>query len=264
MQGLARKLMDDEEEAPDAIRQPQVRPDELRILEALLFASKEPLDEKTLAERMPEGVELAQTLAMLKDEYAPRGVNLVKVNGRWTFRTANDLAWLLTREAIQPRKLSRAAIETLAVIAYHQPVTRAEVEDIRGVTMSKGTIDVLLETGWIRPRGRRKVPGRPITYGTTEAFISHFGLEQLTDLPGLDELKGSGMLEGHLPPNFSVPIPSDDPALREDEDPLEPGDLDLGLAPRAESEEAQDQPNEQPAEPQADVTAETPEGRPEE
>ena len=240
MQGLARKLMDDEEEAPEAIRQPQVRPDELRILEALLFASKEPLDEKTLAQRLPEGVELAQTLAMLKDEYAPRGVNLVKVNGKWTFRTANDLAWLLTREAIQPRKLSRAAIETLAVIAYHQPVTRAEVEDIRGVTMSKGTIDVLLETGWIRPRGRRKVPGRPITYGTTEAFISHFGLEQLTDLPGLDELKGSGMLDGHLPPNFNVPIPSDDPTLREDEDPLEPGDLDLGLAPRADSEETQD------------------------
>ncbi len=248
MQGLARNLMDDEEEAPEAIRQPQVRPDELRILEALLFASKEPLDEKTLAQRLPEGVELAQTLAMLRDEYAPRGVNLVKVNGKWTFRTANDLAWLLTREAIQPRKLSRAAIETLAVIAYHQPVTRAEVEDIRGVTMSKGTIDVLLETGWIRPRGRRKVPGRPITYGTTEAFISHFGLEQLTDLPGLDELKGSGMLDGHLPPNFNVPIPSDDPTLREDEDPLEPGDLDLGLAPRADSEETQDHSAEQSAE----------------
>jgi segregation and condensation protein B len=268
MQGLARKLMDDEQEAPEAIRQPQVRPDELRILEALLFASKEPLDEKTLMQRLPEGVDLAQTLAMLKDEYAPRGVNLVKVNGKWTFRTANDLAWLLTREAIQPRKLSRAAIETLAVIAYHQPVTRAEVEDIRGVTMSKGTIDVLLETGWIRPRGRRKVPGRPITYGTTEAFISHFGLEQLGDLPGLDELKGSGMLDGHLPPNFSVPIPSDDPALREDEDPLEPGDLDLGLAPRAESEETQEQsneqPKEQPAEPQADDTAREAEGRPEE
>jgi segregation and condensation protein B len=236
MQGLARKLMDGEE-APDSIRAPQARPEELRILEALLFASKEPLDEKTLAQRLPEGVDLVQTLAMLRDEYAPRGVNLVKVNGKWTFRTANDLAWLLTREAIQPRKLSRAAIETLAVIAYHQPVTRAEVEDIRGVTMSKGTIDVLLETGWIRPRGRRKVPGRPITYGTTEAFISHFGLEQLSDLPGLDELKGSGMLDGQLPPSFAVPVPNDDPTLREDEDPLEPGDLDLGLAPRAEADE---------------------------
>lgn len=242
MHGLARKLADDGEEVPDAIRQPQVRPDELRILEALLFASKEPLDEKTLAERLPEGVELGRMLQMLKDEYAPRGVNLVKVSGKWTFRTANDLAWLLTREAIQPRKLSRAAIETLAVIAYHQPVTRAEIEDIRGVTMSKGTIDVLLETGWIRPRGRRKVPGRPITYGTTEAFISHFGLEQLSDLPGLEELKGSGMLDGQLPPNFSVPVPNDDPALREDEDPLEPGDLDLGLAPRAEDEVAEHEP----------------------
>jgi len=242
MHGLARKLADDGEEVPDAIRQPQVRPDELRILEALLFASKEPLDEKTLAERLPEGVELGRMLRMLKDEYAPRGVNLVKVSGKWTFRTANDLAWLLTREAIQPRKLSRAAIETLAVIAYHQPVTRAEIEDIRGVTMSKGTIDVLLETGWIRPRGRRKVPGRPITYGTTEAFISHFGLEQLSDLPGLEELKGSGMLDGQLPPNFSVPVPNDDPALREDEDPLEPGDLDLGLAPRAEDEAAEHEP----------------------
>ncbi|HWV41459.1 SMC-Scp complex subunit ScpB, partial [Pseudorhodoplanes sp.] len=205
MQGLARKVMDDDE-APEQIRAPQARPEELRILEALLFASKEPLDEKTLAERLPEGVDFAQTLAMLRDEYAPRGVNLVKVSGKWTFRTANDLAWLLTREAIQPRKLSRAAIETLAVIAYHQPVTRAEIEDIRGVTMSKGTIDVLLETGWIRPRGRRKVPGRPITYGTTEAFISHFGLEQLSDLPGLEELRGSGMLDGQLPPNFSVPV----------------------------------------------------------
>ncbi len=304
MQGLARKLTDDDE-APEAIRAPQARPDELRILEALLFASKEPLDEKTLAERLPEGVELGQTLAMLRDEYAPRGVNLVKVNGKWMFRTANDLAWLLTREAVQPRKLSRAAIETLAVIAYHQPVTRAEIEDIRGVTISKGTIDVLLETAWIRPRGRRKVPGRPITYGTTEAFITHFGLEQLSDLPGLEELKGSGMLEGHMPPNFSVPVPNDDPTLREDEDPLEPGDLDLGLAPRVESDETEStedesaerqtetaeiddeaaeqvaeaaefedesldlqadvvEIDEEPAEPQADVAAEAPEERPEE
>ncbi len=237
MPGLARKHVEDDEDMPDSRRANQARPEELRILEAILFASSEPVDEKTLSERMPAGVDVKQVLNLLKDEYAPRGVNLVRINGKWTFRTANDLAWLLTREAIQPRKLSRAAIETLAVIAYHQPVTRAEVEDIRGVTMSKGTIDVLLETGWIRPRGRRKVPGRPITYGTTEGFVSHFGLDQLSDLPGLDELKGSGMMDGHLPPNFSVPIPSDDPALREDEDPLEPGDLDLGLAPRADPPE---------------------------
>jgi segregation and condensation protein B len=161
----------------------------------------------------------------------------VRVAAKWTFRTATDLSWLLTKEAIVPKKLSRAATETLSVIAYHQPVTRAEVEEIRGVVMSKGTIDVLMETGWIRPRGRRKTPGRPITYGTTEAFLSHFGLETLDALPGLDELKGSGLLDGRLPPGFAVPMPSDDPALRDDEDPLEPGDLDLGLAPPPERAE---------------------------
>jgi segregation and condensation protein B len=209
----------------------QARPEEVRILEALLFASKEPLDEKTLSARLPEGFELRATLQQLQNEYASRGVHLLRIGGKWTFRTATDLSWLLTKESVQPRKLSRAATETLAVIAYHQPVTRSEIEDIRGVTISRGTIDVLLETGWIRPRGRRKAPGRPITYGTTEAFISHFGLEQLGDLPGLDELKGSGLLDGRLPPEFSVPMPSDDPSLRADEDPLEPGDLDLGLAP---------------------------------
>ncbi len=234
MASLAQKRMIQNE---DLQSEQNVRPEEMRLLEAMLFASKEPLDEKTLSARLPQGVDLRATLDMLKTEYAPRGVNLVKINGKWTFRTAGDLSWLLTKEAVQPRKLSRAAIETLAVVAYHQPVTRAEIEDIRGVTMSKGTLDVLLETGWVRPRGRRKVPGRPITYGTTEDFVSHFGLEQLSDLPGLEELKGSGMLDGRLPPNFSVPIPSDDPALREDEDPLEPGDLDFGLAPRAESTE---------------------------
>lgn len=210
------------------------RPEELRLLEALLFASSEPLDEKTLAARLPAGVDLRAALAQLQGEYGPRGVNLVCIAGKWAFRTASDLGWLLTKEAVVPRKLSRAAIETLAVIAYHQPVTRAELEEIRGVAMSRGTIDVLLETGWIRPRGRRKTPGRPVTYGTTEAFLSHFTLEALGDLPGLDELKGSGLLDGRLPPGFTVPMPSDDPALREDEDPLEPGDLDLTLAPPPE------------------------------
>jgi segregation and condensation protein B len=213
------------------------RPEELRLLEALLFASAEPLDEKTLAERLPSGVDLRATLTQLQAEYGPRGVNLICVAGKWAFRTASDLSWLLTKEAVVPRKLSRAALETLAVIAYHQPVTRAELEDIRGVAMSKGTLDVLLETGWIRPRGRRKTPGRPITYGTTEAFLSHFTLEKLGDLPGLDELKGAGLLDGRLPPGFTVPMPSDDPALREDEDPLEAGDLDLTLAPALERNE---------------------------
>ena len=173
-------------------------------------------------------------LVRLQLDYAPRGVNLVSVSGKWTFRTATDLAWLLSKESVETRKLSRAAIETLAIIAYHQPVTRTEIEEIRGVSTSKGSLDVLLQTSWIRPRGRRKAPGRPVTYGTTEAFLSHFGLDGVGDLPGLDELKGSGLLDGRLPPGFSVPLPSDDPALRDDEDPLEPGDLDLGLAPPAE------------------------------
>jgi segregation and condensation protein B len=127
-------------------------------------------------------------------------------------------------------------METLAIIAYHQPVTRAEVEEIRGVSAAKGTIDVLLETGWIRPRGRRKAPGRPLTFGTNDAFLSHFGIESLGDLPGLEELKGAGMFDGVLPAGFDVPMPSDDPTLRDDEDPLEPGDLDLGLAPRVAAE----------------------------
>jgi segregation and condensation protein B len=212
----------------------EVRPEELRLLEAMLFASAEPLDEATLAARLPAEVDVTAALARLQEEYALRGVNLVRIAGKWTFRTAGDLSWLLSKETIEPRKLSRAAIETLAIIAYHQPVTRTEIEDIRGVSTSKGSVDVLLETGWIRPRGRRKAPGRPVTYGTTDTFLSHFGLDALDDLPGVDELKGSGLLDGRLPPGFSVPLPSDDPALRDDEDPLEPGELDLGLAPRPE------------------------------
>lgn len=211
--------------------EPAVRPEELRLLEALLFAAGEPLDEATLARQLPEGVDVKDALARLKAEYATRGVNLVRIGRKWTFRTAQDLSWLLTKQTVETRKLSRAAIETLAIVAYHQPVTRAEIEEIRGVVTAAGTLDVLLKTGWIRPRGRRKAPGRPITYGTTETFLSHFGLEEVADLPGLDELKGAGLLEGSMPSGFAVPIPSDDSTLRDDEDPLEPGDLDLGLAP---------------------------------
>ena len=214
----------------------EARPEHMRLLEALLFAAAVPLDEKTLGSRLPEDVDLKASLRALQAEYSTRGVNLVRIAGKWTFRTASDLSWLLTKEATVPKKLSRAAIETLAVIAYHQPVTRAEVEEIRGVVMSKGTFDVLMETGWIKPRGRRKVPGRPIAYGTTEDFLSHFGLEELGNLPGLEELKGSGLLDNRLPPGFAVPMPSDDPALRDDEDPLEVGDLDLALAPAVEPE----------------------------
>lgn len=218
----------------DPTNAPEPRAEELRLLEALLFASAEPLDEKTLAARLPEGIEIGKALKQLQAAYAACGVNLVCVGGRWAFRTANDLAWLLSKESVEPKKLSRAALETLAIVAYHQPVTRAEIEEIRGVSASKGTLDVLLETGWVRPRGRRKAPGRPLTYGTTPAFLSHFGIESVSDLPGLEELKGTGLLDGRLPSGFGVPTPSDDPALREDEDPLEPGDLDLGLAPRPE------------------------------
>jgi len=210
------------------------RPEELRHLEALLFASATPLDEATLAKALPDGVNVKQALARLKEEYASRGVTLVRVGRKWTFRTADDLSWLMTKQVTETRKLSRAAVETLAIIAYHQPVTRAEIEEIRGVVAAAGTLDVLLKTGWIRPRGRRKAPGRPITYGTTETFLSHFGLEEVGDLPGLEELKGAGLLEGNLPPGFAVPVPSDDTTLRDDEDPLEPGDLDLGLAPPPE------------------------------
>src|SRR6202000_1238820 len=233
MASLAEKRIADVEERPV---DPEARPEELRLLEALLFASTEPLDQATLAKRMPDGVDIKVALAQLQADYASRGVNLVRIANKWTFRTAGDLAWLMTRESTETRRLSRAAIEVLAIIAYHQPVTRAEIEEIRGVVTSKGTLDVLLETGWIRPRGRRKTPGRPLTFGTTETFLSQFSLEALGDLPGLEELKGTGLLDSRLPTGFNVPTPSDDPALREDEDPLEVGDLDLGLAPAVEPE----------------------------
>ena len=231
---LAEKRLDNDDEGAANL----VRAEELRLLEAMLFASNEPLDEATLRKKLPEGVDVKAALAQLQADYAARGVNLVRVGHKWSFRTAGDLAWLMTRESTETRKLSRAAIEMLAIIAYHQPVTRAEIEDIRGVLTSKGTLDVLLETGWIRPRGRRKTPGRPLTFGTTEAFLSQFSLEALGDLPGLEELKGTGLLDSRLPSGFSVPTPSDDVALREDEDPLEAGDnLELLLAPAAEPEE---------------------------
>lgn len=200
----------------------------LRIMEALLFAAAEPLSEASLADRLPSGTNVATLLSHLRAVYEKRGVNLVNVGGKWAFRTAPDLAFLLRREAVETRKLSRAAIETLAIVAYHQPVTRAEIEQIRGVTVSKGTLDVLLETGWIRPRGRRKTPGRPLTFGTSDAFMQHFGLESLGDLPGLEELKSAGFLDLTAPANFAMPIPRDreDGDYEEDEDPLDAEDLD--------------------------------------
>jgi segregation and condensation protein B len=162
-----------------------------------------------------------QLLDELQSLYSARGVNLVKIAGKWAFRTAEDLSFLLEHYSVDQRKLSRAALETLAIIAYHQPVTRAEIEEIRGVSTSKGSLDVLLETGWVRLRGRRRAPGRPVTYGTTDTFLEHFGFDSIRDLPGLAELKGAGLLDSNLPPGFTVPEPNDSPALREDEDPLE-------------------------------------------
>ncbi len=196
-------------------------PESLRIAEAMVFAAPEPLDESDIAARMPAGVEVGEVMAALQRLYADRGVNLVRVARKWTFHTAVDLAWLLTRDDREPRKMSRAAIETLAIIAYHQPVTRADIEEIRGVAVSKGAIDVLMEANWVRMRGRRRAPGRPITYGTTQDFLIHFGLDAVGDLPGLDELKGAGLFEGKLPQGFEVPAPRDDAALAADEDPLE-------------------------------------------
>ena len=207
------------------------RGEKLRILEALLFAATDPLDEAFLSRHLPEGDDIAALLDELKGIYIGRGVNLQRIGGRWAFRTAPDLAYLLERHAKSERRLSKAALETLAIIAYHQPVTRAEIEDIRGVSTSKGTLDVLLETTWVRPRGRRRAPGRPITYGTTAAFIDHFGLDGIGDLPGLSELKGSGLLDSNLPPGFSVPTPTDVADLMPDELPLDAdpdGDEDDG------------------------------------
>lgn len=193
----------------------------LRVIEAILFASREPVAEEDLAARVASGADLKGLLATLQSEYATRGVILMRVAGKWAFRTAPDLAPALVREVEEPRKLSRAAMEVLAIIAYHQPVTRAEIEEIRGVATSRGTLDTLMETGWIKLRGKRRTPGRPVTYGTTPGFLSHFGLASIDDLPGLDELKGTGFLEGQLPLGFTIPLPSDNDQLLEDEDPLD-------------------------------------------
>jgi segregation and condensation protein B len=199
----------------------------LRMLEALLFAAAEPLSETEIANRMPEGLDIAALLREVQAAYAGRGVNLRRTDQSWAFRTAEDLAFVLKRDVVEERKLSRAALETLSVIAYHQPVTRAEIEEVRGVTMSRGTLDVLLEAGWIRLRGRRRTPGRPVTFGTTPAFLDHFGLESISDLPGLAELKAAGLTESLGRADDTMPQPRDDAALMADEEPLEPDFLDF-------------------------------------
>jgi segregation and condensation protein B len=192
-----------------------------RMVEALLFAAAEPLAEDDLRRRLPADVDLPGALEALRTRYAGRGVELVNVAGRWRLQTAADLEHLMTEERTEARKLSKAALETLAIIAYHQPVTRADIEMVRGVQASKGTLDVLLELGMVRMRGRRRAPGRPITYGTTDRFLEHYGLASLADLPGAAEMKAMGLLDMDIPPDFNPPDPS---RAAEDEDPLEPGD----------------------------------------
>ncbi len=201
-----------------------------RIAEALVFASAEPVSESFLADRLPRGTDIGSLMARLSAAYAGRGVNLIRTADRWAFRTAADLSFVIRKDDNEVRKLSRAALEVLAIIAYHQPVTRAEIEEIRGVQTSRGTLDVLMEAGWVRFRGRRRSPGRPVTLGTTIDFLDHFGIEELRDLPGLEELKGAGLLSGRIPPGFHIPMPGADDDLSEDEDPITQLDLEeLGL-----------------------------------
>ncbi|MFK4819172.1 SMC-Scp complex subunit ScpB [Ochrobactrum quorumnocens] len=233
----AEVAMDDYNEEVQHPASPMALAELARMAEAIIFASAEPVSERALAERLPVNTDLAAILEHLQKVYEGRGVHLVQVGAAWAFRTAPDLGFLMSRETVQQRKLSRAAMEVLAIIAYHQPVTRAELEDIRGVETSKGTLDVLMETGWIKLRGRRRTPGRPVTYGTTDTFLDHFGLPEIRDLPGLEELRGAGLLSARIPSSFSVPVPNVDPdELTDDEEPLEDIDLEgLGLlAPRGD------------------------------
>ena len=231
---LARALGEELEDGDEGPSSPSVEGEihieDVRIVEALLFASPVPLDDAWLAGHLRHGSPIADVLAEIKAAYAPRGVNLVRVAGKWVLRTAEDLGYLLERYAVEERRLSRAALETLSIVAYHQPVTRAEIEEIRGVTTSAGTLDILMEAGWIRPRGRRRAPGKPLTYGTTDSFLAHFGLDSVKDLPGLSDLKAQGLLDGHLPPGFAIPDPTSVAALMPDELPLEEAGEDESAA----------------------------------
>ena len=176
--------------------------EQVRAVEALLFASSDPLDEKSMLDILPNGADIGKILDEINQIYLGRGVELKKVNNKWMFKTASDLSFIMQKEAKVQKKLSKAGLETLSIIAYHQPVSRAEIEEIRGVSVSPGTIDTLLEVNWIKIKGRRKTPGNPITYGTTEEFLVHFDLENIKDLPGLDELKSTGLLDSNLPPDM--------------------------------------------------------------
>jgi segregation and condensation protein B len=222
MRNVARLIerIEDEMTIEDGTR--AVNMEHLRMAEALLYAADEPLEAKALATLLPEGADVPALLTELQAQYEKRGVNLFCVAEKWQFRTAPDLAFLLRKEKPEQKRLSRAALETLAIVAYHQPVTRAEIEDIRGVALSKGTIDLLMEVGWVKIRGRKRTPGRPVTYGTTESFLVQFGLESVSHLPGQDELKAAGFLEALPPSGFDIPNPTDQ--LGPDEDPYIEGE----------------------------------------
>ncbi len=194
--------------------------DQERMVEAILFASVEPVTVAELTRRMPHGSDPAEALAYLRKRYEGRGVNLVRIGDAWAMRTAPDLGHLMRRETVESRKLSRAAIETLAIIAYHQPVTRAEIEEIRGVAVSRGTVDQLMEMEWIRFGRRRMTPGRPVTFVVTETFLDHFGLESARDLPGIKELRAAGLLE-------SRPMPGQDLPRDDEEDEAKSGQSEL-------------------------------------
>jgi len=192
-------------------------PDDLaRAVEAALFASDQPLSPADIAAHVGADADVKGALAALRADYAGRGIELVERGGRWHFQTAPDLAHILRREREQPRNLSRAGIETLAIIAYHEPVSRAEIEAIRGVQISKGTLDVLMEAGWVRPAGRREVPGRPLIYATTPEFLSHFGLESRRDLPGIDDLRAAGLLDPIDLAMAAMDLPDDEPESRDE------------------------------------------------
>ena len=194
-----------------------------RMVEAMLFSSVEPLSVETMEARMPRGSDAAEAVRRLEMRYAGRGVTLVRVAGKWAFRTASDLGFLLRSEETATRKLSRAAVETLSIVAYHQPATRAEIEEVRGVAVSRGTLDLLLDLEWIRLGRRRETPGRPVTFVTTEAFLDHFGLESVRDLPGVQELKAAGLLDAQPQGVVSARAPEDD----DDDDAPEADQADL-------------------------------------
>ncbi|MDE2446671.1 MAG: SMC-Scp complex subunit ScpB [Alphaproteobacteria bacterium] len=214
-------MTDDVEDTVVTFHPQADRSQNLRIIEAMLFASAEPVGIEKFQEFLTADTDIFGLLVDLQTNYENRGVNVVQVAGKWALRTAPDMSAILRKETTEQKKLTKAALETLSIVAYHQPVTRAEIEDIRGVAISKGTLDNLLDIGWVRMRGRRKTPGRPVTYGTTPAFLNHFGLNELTDLPGLHELKAAGLLDGNIPPGFDVPMPRVSDALTADEDPLD-------------------------------------------